>query len=208
MKRKSPRKPPATQEHAVLQLARKRGLLHTRDIAALGVPTVVLTRLTRAGKLERAGRGIYTSPGRPGSAHRSLAEVALRAPRGVVCLLSALRMHDIGTQAPFEVWLALPPGVVAPRIESPALRVVRLSGDSLTQGIDRIEIDGVQVPVYNAAKTIADCFKFRNKIGLDVGREALREGWRERKASMDDLWGYAKINRVANVMRSYLEALT
>lgn len=202
MKRKS-----TTHEQAVLQLARKRGLLHARDIAALGVPTVALTRLTRAGKLERAGRGVYALPGQPASAHRSLAEVALRAPRGVVCLLSALRVHEIGTQAPFEVWLALPAGVTVPRLTSPAVRVVRLSGASLTQGIARIAVDGVKVPVFNAAKTIADCFKFRNKIGLDVALEALRESWRERKVSMDDLWRYAKLNRVANVMRPYLEAL-
>lgn len=194
-------------EQTVLRLARKRGLLHTRDIAALGVPTVVLTRLVRAGKLERAGRGVYAFAGRPTSAHRSLAEVALRAPRGVMCLLSALRVHDIGTQAPFEVWLALPAGVAAPRLGSPAIRIVRLSGGSLTQGIERIEVDGVKVPVFNAAKTIADCFKFRNKIGLDVALEALREGWRERKVNMDALWRYAKLNRVANVMRPYLEAL-
>lgn len=199
---------PPSHEQAVLKLAHKRGLLRTREVAVLGVPTVVLTRLVRAGKLERAGRGVYALPGRPASAHRSLAEVALRAPRGVVCLLSALRVHDIGTQAPFEVWLALPAGVVPPRIASPAIRVVRMSGDSLTQGIERIEVDGVKVPVYNAAKTIADCFKFRNKIGLDVALEALREGWRERKVTMDALWRYAKANRVANVMRPYLEALT
>ena len=201
------RESPLTHEQAVLQLARKRGLLHTRDITTLGVPTVVLTRLTRAGKLERAARGVYALAGQPASAHRSLAEVALRVPRGVVCLLSALRVHEIGTQAPFEVWLALPAGVAAPRLASPAIRVVRLSGNSLTQGIERIEIDGVKVPVFNATKTIADCFKFRNKIGLDVALEALREGWREHKVSMDALWRYAKLNRVANVMRPYLEAL-
>src|SRR5262249_1740632 len=98
---------PATHEQAVLKLARRRGLLHTRDVVALGVPTVTLTRLTRAGMLERAGRGVYALPGFRASAQRSLAEVALRAPRGVICLLSALRVHGIGTQAPFEVWLAL-----------------------------------------------------------------------------------------------------
>ena len=200
-------KPNATHEQAVLRLARKRGLLHTRDIAALGIPTVVLTRLVRGGQLVRRGRGVYAVPGRQGSAHRSLAEVALRAPRGVVCLLSALRVHEIGTQAPFEVWLALPAGVAAPRLGLPAIRVVRMTGDSLEQGIQRVEIDGVKVPVYDAAKTIADCFKFRNKIGLDVALEALREAWRERKVRPDALWRYAKLNRVANVMRPYLEAL-
>jgi predicted transcriptional regulator of viral defense system len=202
------RTPPTTQEQAVLKLARKRGLLHVRDISALGVPTVVLTRLARAGKLERTGRGIYVLPDRPASAHRSLAEIALRTPRGVVCLLSALRVHEIGTQAPFEIWLALPAGVLPPRLNSPTIRVVRMSGGSLTQGIERIEVDGVKVPVFNAAKTIADCFKFRNKIGLDVALEALREGWRERRVTMDGLWRYARLNRVANVMRPYLEAMT
>jgi predicted transcriptional regulator of viral defense system len=198
---------PSTHEQVVLKLARKRGLLHTRDIAARGVPTVVLTRLTRAGKLQRAGRGVYALTGRPTSEHRSLAEVSLRAPRGVICLLSALRVHGIGTQTPFEVWLALPAGVLSPRLASPAIRVIRMSGASLTQGIERIQVDGVRVPVFNAAKTIADCFKFRNKIGLDVALEALREGWREGKFTMDALSRYASLNRVANVIRPYLEAL-
>lgn len=198
---------PRTHEQTVLRQARKRGLLHTRDFAELGVPTVVLTRLVRAGKLVRAGRGVYTLAGHAGSEHRSLAEVALRAPRGVMCLLSALRVHEIGTQAPFEVWLALPAGVAAPRLDSPAIRVVRMTGDSLTQGIQYVEIDGVKVRVYDAAKTVADCFKFRNKIGLDVALEALRDAWRDRKVNADALWRYAKFDRVANIMRPYLEAL-
>jgi len=200
-------KPPPPHEQSVLRLARRRGLLHAREVTALGVPTVVLTRLVRAGLLERIGRGVYAVPNRPMSAQRSLAEVTLRAPRGVVCLLSALRVHEIGTQAPFEVWLALPPGVVAPRIASPALRVMRMSGDALSEGIERIKIDGVQVPVFNAAKTVADCFKFRNKIGLDVAMEALREAWWAKKVTMDDLWRYAGINRVSAIMRPYMEAL-
>lgn len=191
----------------MLRLARERPLLRTGYVAALGVPTVVLTRLVRSGKLARQGRGLYCLPEHPPSALRSLAEVSLRAPRGVVCLLSALRVHEIGTQAPFEVWLALPPGVIPPRVGSPALRVVRMSGKSLTEGVEHIEIEGVGVPVFNAAKTVADCFKYRNKIGLDVALEALREARRARKASMDDLWRYARICRVANVMRPYLEAV-
>jgi len=191
----------------VLQLARRRGLLHARDIAAIGVPTVALTRLVRAGQLERVGRGVYAVPDGPMSAQRSLAEVVLRAPRGVICLLSALRVHEIGTQAPFEVWITLPPGIAAPRIASPALHVTRMSGDALSQGIERIKIDGVQVPVFNAPKTVADCFKFRNKIGLDVAMEALREAWRGKKVTMDDLWRYAAIDRVSEIMRPYMEAL-
>lgn len=201
-------KPAATtHEHAVLRLASQRGLLSARDVATLGVPSMVLTRLVRSGQLERAGRGLYALPGAPIDAQRSLAEVSLRAPRGVICLLSALRVHEIGTQAPFDVWLALPPGVAPPRVDGPALRVLRMSGVALSEGVEKIHIDGVAVPVFGAAKTVADCFKFRNKIGLDVALEALREVWRERRASMDELWHYAQIDRVSNVMRPYLEAL-
>ena len=198
---------PQTNEQAVLRLARKHRLLRARDVAQAGLPTVTLTRLVSAGKLERVGRGVYSLPNQAISENRSLAEVAIRVPRGVICLVSALRVHDIGTQAPHEVWLAIPHHMPSPRISQPALRVIRMSGPSLTKGVDRLKVDGVEVPVFNAAKTIADCFKFRNKIGLDVALEALREGWNERKVTMDELWRYATVNRVANVMRPYLESI-
>jgi predicted transcriptional regulator of viral defense system len=196
------------QEQAVLALAERQPLLRARDLTAQALPTVVLSRLVAAGKLERVARGVYSLPGRALSEHRSLAEVALRAPRGVVCLLSALRVHGIGTQAPFEVWLAIPHHSPTPRLDQPALRVVRMSGVALTDGIEPILIDGVQVPVFNADKTVADCFKYRHKIGLDVALEALRDGWAQRKLKMDALWHYAAVNRVANVMRPYLESVT
>jgi predicted transcriptional regulator of viral defense system len=150
---------------------------------------------------------VYALAGQAVGEHRSLAEVALRVPRGVVCLLSALRVHGIGTQAPFEVWLALPQGMSAPRLTQPALMLVRMSGAAFSQGVMQVGVDGVQVAVFNPAKTIADCFKYRNKIGLDVALEALRDGWQQRKVTMDDLFAYAAINRVANVMRPYLESL-
>lgn len=201
------KRPILTQQARVLALARQRKLLRARDLAAIAVPTAILTRLVRAGLLERTGPGLYTLPGSSMDAHRSLAEAALRMPRGVICLLSALRVHHIGTQAPFEVWLALPPGVTPPIQSGVSIRIVRMSGASLTQGIEKIEIDGVSVPVFSAAKTVADCFKFRNKIGLDVALEALRETWRARKASVDELWRYARTDRVSNVMRPYMEAL-
>ena len=194
-------------ENAVLALAERRPLLHSRDLTAQALPTVVLSRLVAAGKLERVARGVYSLPERALSEHRSLAEVALRAPRGVVCLLSALRVHGIGTQAPFEVWLAIPPHTPTPRLEQPTLRVVRMSGPALSEGVEPIGIDGVQVPVFNANKAVADCFKFRNTIGLDVALEALRDGWAQRKLTMDALWHYAAVNRVANVMRPYLESV-
>jgi predicted transcriptional regulator of viral defense system len=199
--------PPQTSEQAVLQLARKHPLLRARDIAREGLPTIALTRLVSAGKLERVARGVYSLPNRAISENRSLAEVAIQVPRGVICLVSALRVHHIGTQAPHEVWLAIPHRMLSPRIEKPALRVIRMSGPSLTEGIDRRTVDGVEVPVFNAAKTIADCFKYRNKIGLDVALEALRESWNKRKVTMDDLWRYAAVDRVANVMRPYLETI-
>lgn len=200
--------PPQTSEQAVLQLARKHLLLRARDLAQAGLPTVTLTRLVSAGKLERVGRGVYSLPNQPISENHSLAEVAIRAPRGVICLISALRVHDIGTQAPHDIWLAIPHHMLSPRISQPALRVIRMSGPSLTEGINRLKVDGVEVPVFNAAKTIADCFKFRNKIGLDVALEALKDAWRSRKVTMAELSHFAKINRVERVMQPYLEAVT
>lgn len=200
-------KPPLNHEQHVLALARKQPLLRAREVAAKGLSTMTLSRLVAAGKLERVARGVYSLPDQSISAQRSLAEVVIRVPRGVVCLLSALRLHEIGTQAPFEVWLAIPQTVPTPRLQRPALRVVRMSGAALTEGVEHVEVDGVRVPVFNLAKTVADCFKYRNKIGLDVALEALGEAWRARRVSMDDLWHYATIDRVHNVMRPYLEAL-
>lgn len=196
-----------SHEQAVLALAGQRVLLRARDLTEAALPTVMLTRLVASGKLKRVARGLYSLPGRALSEHRSLAEVALRVPRGVICLLSALRVHGIGTQAPFEVWLAIPHRTPTPRLEQPALRAVRMSGAAFNEGVEPIMIDGVTVSVFNAAKTVADCFKYRNKIGLDVALEALREAWSRRLVTMDDLWHYAAINRVANVMRPYLESV-
>ena len=197
-----------TQEKQLLRLARKRKLLRARDVAEQGLPTIALTRLVQAGKLERVARGLYGLPGAATSEHRSLAEVAVRVPKGVVCLLSALRFHEIGTQAPFEVWLAIPNRVAAPRIEQPAIRVVRMSNAALSEGLQRKRIDGVEVPFFNPARTVVDCFRFRNKIGLDVALEALRDGWSQRKFKLDELWHHATRQRVANVMRPYIEAIT
>jgi predicted transcriptional regulator of viral defense system len=200
--------PTSAQERIVLRLARKLSLLRSRDVLAEGIPLVVLSRLVKAGYLERIARGVYSLPGRALSEHRSLAEVSLRVPRGVVCLLSALRLHDIGTQAPFEVWIAIPVQMKAPRLDQPALRIIRMSGPALTKGVESRKIDGVGVQVFDANKTVVDCFKYRNKIGLDVAMEALREGWRERRLSIDALWRYAAIDRVTNVIRPYLESVT
>ena len=196
-----------TAAERLIDLVRNQGLIRPRDLAPLGIPRVSLTRAVRRGQLERIGRGLYGLPGRPVSAHGSLAEVARRVPKGVVCLLSALRFHGLTTQAPFEVWLAIENKAIAPKLDYPPLRIVRFSGGALTEGVEEHVVDGVMVRVTGVAKTVADCFKYRNKIGLDVALEALREAWREKRMTREDLWRYAKVCRVANVMRPYLESL-
>ncbi len=191
----------------LIDLARSQGLIRPCDLVPLGIPRVSLTRAVRRGQLERIGRGLYGVPGREISVHGSLAEVSRRVPKGVVCLLSALRFHGLTTQAPFEVWLAIENKALAPKLEYPPLRIVRFSGLPLTAGVEKHVVDGVTIRVTSVAKTVADCFKYRNKIGLDVALEALRDAWHEKRMTSDDLWRYAKICRVANVMRPYLESL-
>lgn len=192
----------------ILDIAHARGIIRSRDLAALGLPRVALTRLVRQGLLTRVNRGLYTLPDRPMSAHGSLSEVASKYPQGIVCLLSALRVHELTTQSPFEVWLAIPNKARVPKMDYPPLRIVRFSGQALTEGIEEHVIDRVTVRVSNVARTVVDCFKFRNKIGLDVALEALREAWDNKRVSMDDLWRYAALFRVANVMRPYMESLS
>ena len=165
-------------------------------------------RGNRQGRLQRVGRGLYALPDRSVSEHNALAEVARKHPQAIVCLLSALRFHDLTTQSPFEVWLAIPNKARAPNMDYPPLRIVRFSGAALTRGVEDHVIDGVPVRVTSVARTVADCFKFRNKIGLDVALEALQEAWRAKRASMDELWRYATLCRVANVMRPYMESLS
>jgi len=208
---------PTTQD-SILALARDRGLVRPLDLDARGLPRVSLTRLVRQGRLARVGRGLYALPDRPVSEHSALAEVARRHPRAVVCLLSALRFHELTTQSPFEVWLAIPTKARAPRLDYPPLRIVRFSEAGLTEGVEEHEIDGVPVRITGVARTVADCFKYRNKIGLDVALDALKAALKEtlkeqgqggwgRRVSIDELWRYARLDRVANVMRPYLEAL-
>lgn len=191
----------------LLDLVRSRGMIRPCDLTLLGIPRVSLTRAVRRGHLERVGRGLYGLPGREVSAQGSLAEVALRVPKGVVCLLSALRFHELTTQAPFEVWLAIENKALAPKLDYPPLRIVRFSGAALTEGVEEHSVDGVTVRITGVAKTVADCFKYRNKIGLDVALEALRDAWHGKRMTSEDIWRYAKVCRVANVMRPYLESL-
>lgn len=196
-----------SKSQQVLAIARKRGILRPRDLTRRGIPTVYLRRLHRRGLLAQPARGLYTLPQGSPTAGRSLAEASKRVPHGVVCLLSALRFHGLTTQTPAEVWLAIDRKARAPRVESPALRLVRMSGEALRAGVEERRIESVRVRIFSAAKTVADCFKFRNKIGLDVALEALRDYRRAHRAGMDQLWRFARICRVTRVMRPYLEAL-
>ncbi len=192
----------------IVDLAGTLGIIRPRDLTALGCHRVALTRLVRCGQLAMVGRGLYAIPGRTVSEHGTLAEVARKYPQAVVCLLSALRFHDLTTQSPFEVWLAIPNKARAPRMEYPPLRIVRFSGAALTEGVQEHIVDCVPVRVTSVAKTVSDCFKYRNKIGLDVALEALHASWKEKRFTMDELWHFAVVCRVANIMRPYMESLT
>jgi predicted transcriptional regulator of viral defense system len=195
-----------TGTERILELATHHPLVSPRDVEARGIARQSLLRLYRQGILVRAARGVYALAESPPTEHHSLAVAAKRVSRGVICLLSALRFHGLTTQDPHEVWIAIDFKARKPSVGSPALRVVRFSGRALVEGIEEHEIEGVRVRVYSVPKTVADCFKYRHKIGTDVAIEALRDALRARKATIDDIHRYAKVCRVANVMRPYLES--
>lgn len=197
--------PADTQAQRVLDLASRKGLLRASDLDVIEVPRAVLTRMTAAGLLDKVGRGLYRLPNHLTSEHESLVVVAAKVPQAVFCMLTALQFHGLTTQLPRQVWVAMPRGSHPPRINWPPIRMVQMTGDVHAAGIEEHRRDGVNLRVYGAAKTVVDCFKHRNKIGLDVAMEALKDAWRARKASADDLWRYAGFCRVANVMRPYME---
>jgi predicted transcriptional regulator of viral defense system len=198
---------PHSKTEQALRLVRQHGTLRPRDLAGQDIPRDYLDRLRRRGLVERIGRGLYACVDSEPSEHRSLVEAARQVPQGVICLLSALRYHELTTQDPHEVWIALPPKAWKPRVQQPALRIVRFSGAALSTGVERHRIEGADIPIYGVAKTVADCFKYRNKIGLDVALEALRDCWRQKRCTMDELWQAARACRMTNVMRPYLEGL-
>lgn len=191
----------------LLELARNQAIFSASDALAAGVHSAWLSRAVAEGLIERVARGRYRLAGRETTEHHTLALVASRAPTSVVCLLSALQFHRIGTQTPVEVWIAVERRAARPRLSYPPLRVVRFSGPAFTAGVECHGIEGQEVRVYSLAKTIADCFKFRNQIGLDVALEALNDAWQQRRLSLADLNVYAGIDRVQNVMQPYIEAV-
>jgi len=164
--------------------------------------------MVEQGSMERVGRGLYTLPDTMMHEHSDLAEIATRAPNSVVCLVSALRFHDLTTQLPHEIWIAIEGTSWKPQIDYPPVNVFRFSGKAFHFGIETHEVNHVEVKVYSVAKTIADCFKFRNKIGLDIALEALRDALYQKRATINEIWQAAKVCRMTNVMRPYLEAIS
>jgi len=198
-----------TQARTLLELARHQGALRSRDLARHGVHRETLRRLVRQGQLVRSARGVYTPVDFDLSAHHSLAEAAQRLPRATVCLLSALSFHELTTQLPHQVWVALDRRQPwSPQEPLLPLTVTYMSGRAFSEGVEVHDIEGVSVPIFNVPKTIVDCFKFRSKVGLDVALEALRQGWHERRFQLAELRYYAGICRMQQVMRPYLEFLS
>jgi predicted transcriptional regulator of viral defense system len=192
----------------LLRLAKKQPVLRARDVARQGIHTSTLTRMTRSGALEKVGPGRYRLPTSPGTTeHHDLAVATATVPRSVVCLISALRFHDVGTQLPSEVWIAVPRGARVPRVSAPPLRVVNISPAVFDLGIEEHRLEGQTVRIYSLARTVADCFRFRNKVGLDVALEALTEAWRSKRLKLDELNRIAKKLRVQRVMQPYLETV-
>jgi predicted transcriptional regulator of viral defense system len=195
------------QKHQALQIIRQLGIARAAELEAHGVPRAQIYRLVREGLIERQARGIYVANRHPFTAEHTLAQVAKRVPGGVLCLLTALRFHELTTQAPAEVWIALPERARKPRLDYPRLRVARFSGAALTEGIETHRLENVDVRVYSAAKTVADCFKYRNKVGIDVAVEALRDFSRKHRGGATELARFARICRVTRVMQPYLDAI-
>lgn len=196
-----------TNKIKILSLIRKSGLIRPRDLDAKGIPREYLSRLVEDGSIKRISRGLYSLVDAEITESHDLAEVAKGIPQGVLCLISALQYHGLTTQMAYQVWIAIDPKARIPKKSAAQIKIVRFSGKALTSGIEEKRIEKVPVRIYCPAKTVVDCFKYRNKIGLDVALEALRDCWKKRLCTMDELWRYAKICRVANVMRPYLESL-
>jgi predicted transcriptional regulator of viral defense system len=197
-----------TETDQTLALVKRLGLVRPKDLNQHGIPVIYLRRLLHRGELVQPARGVYAVTGHEPTLHHSLAMVSKRIPRGVVCLLSALAYHDIGTQLPSVVWLAIDQRSRPLVTTGLPAKIVRFSAQSLVEGVEEHSVEGVTVRITNPAKTVADCFKFRNKVGLDIALEALRDAWRKRKVTMVELDRFAATNRMTNVMRPYLEMLT
>lgn len=191
----------------VARLVRKSGVFRPRELDVVGIPREYLRQAKDRGLVRQVARGLYVAEGSRVTEYHTLVEAAKRVPQGVVCLLSALRFHGLTTQAPHEVWIAIAHKARRPRADYPPMRIVHFSGEALSFGVREKILEGAIVRVFDPAKTVADCFKFRHKIGLDVALEALRDCYRQKKATMDELFVAARVCRVARIMQPYLESL-
>ena len=197
-----------TSNRVIQRLLGDGGTARSRELVAAGLTRSEISRRVAAGALVRIARGLYALPDYQSGEHGALVEVAKRAPKVVFCLLTALRLHELTTQSPHEVWIAIANKDHPPRMTYPKLQTVRFAPAALAAGVQTRRVDGTPIRVTTVAKTVADCFKFRSRVGLDVALEALREARRAKRASMDDLWRCARVDRVVNVMRPYLEAVS
>ncbi len=203
------KRPPseAALRHAADVFMQHGGTMRTGEAASAGIHYATLYWMRDQGRLERLTRGVYRLAELPAPGKYDVVAVAERVPAAVLCLVSALDFHDIGNQIPHAVEIAVGPSDRHPKLDYPPLRVYRMSGEALTSGIEEHDVDGTRVRVYSIAKTVADCFKFRNKIGYDVAIEALQEVVHEHLASPAEIMEYAQVDRVARIVRPYLEAL-
>lgn len=199
-------KPHLTQ--ARLDAAGVGAFFRPRDVLALGVSFRQLQRFVAEGTVEKLGSGVYRLSEVEPNEFETIAMVATAAPEAIVCLLSALRIHEIGTQSPHQVWLAVDRKARVPRRLPAKVRIVRFSGPMLTYGVVTQSMQGVRVRLTNPARTVVDCFRYRNKIGLDVAMEALRDAVRSRKAMVSEIDRAAEVCRIRTVIGPYLEALS
>ena len=198
---------PAKQRDTALHLFGQRGLVRMPDLRDAGVGAETVARLVRHGTVVRVARGLYQLADTIPDTRRSLAEASALVPKGVICLTSALQFHDMTLQMPSAIWIAIDRTGWKPKVEYPPIRFVRFSGHTLAGGVKRHLIEGIEVPIYEPAKSIVDCFRYRNKIGLDIALEGLREGLRSRRVTPDELWEFARTARIWSVMQPYVEAM-
>ena len=196
----------AAQRARAIERLETGGIVRLRDLAADGISAETVARLVREGLAIRQARGLYQAADAPIDARHMLAEAATLAPKAVICLSSALQFHNLTLQRPSAVWMAIDRTGWKPTASYPPMRFVRFSRPLLTEGVERHHIEGVQVAVFDPAKSVADCFRYRNKTGLDLALEGLREGLQRRAFTIDQLANYASHARVWTVMRPYVEA--
>lgn len=196
-----------TQAQSILNLAQQKGIVRPIDLKKIGIPRVILTRLTASGQLEKIGRGLYHLPDTYPSECESLNIVATKVPQAIFSLLTALQFHELTTQLPRHIWITMPQGSHTPQIDYPPIKMIQASDLAYSEGIEVHKHNQIPLRIYSVAKTIADCFKHRNKIGIDVAIEALKDAKKQKKVSADELWHFAKICRVTNIIRPYLEAI-